>query len=121
MLVELLDLVIVTEPVRAMAEQALLRHLMDELQCHWSRVPVVVPESNLTAQVFFRDGQYKAVRVLNAYFDDEDGYFMTDEFAFPRDEGGSTAKKLQMGPSLKSEDTGRSTSDPWHKGCNRLP
>lgn len=77
--VEMLDLVVEPDPAWAEVEQALLRRLMEELQLSWGRVPVVVPERNLEAQVFLRDARYKAIRVLHAYYGDEDGYLMTDE------------------------------------------
>jgi hypothetical protein len=76
--VELLDLMVEHEVGGAVLEQALLRCLLEDVQRFWSRVPVVVPESNLAAQVLLRNARYKAVRVLHAYFGDEDGYLMTE-------------------------------------------
>lgn len=79
--VELLDLAVKPEPTCEAVEQALLTRLLEELRGSWGRVPVVLPESNLPAQLFLRHARYKATRVLHAYFGDEDGYLMIDEIA----------------------------------------
>ena len=47
--VELLDVVVGREPADAVVEHVLLRRLLEEVRCSWSRVPVVVPERELTA------------------------------------------------------------------------
>jgi len=73
----LLDLVVGSDPVLAVVEQVLLRRLLEDLERSWGRVPVVVPERNLAAQVFLRNARYRAVRVLRGHFGDEDGYLMT--------------------------------------------
>ena len=83
LLVELLDVLVESETDCATAAHALLGSLVEELQRFWEYVPVVVPESDLTAQVFFRNARYKAVRVLRGYYGDEDGYLMTDEIGSP--------------------------------------
>lgn len=81
--VELLGLTVEFEPSRPRVERALLERLLKELESLWSRAPVMVPESSLSAQLTLRKARYKAVRVLHGYFGDEDGYLMTDEFTVP--------------------------------------
>ena len=76
--VELLDLLVQPDPTWPGLEHALLKRLTEEIQRSWGHVPVVVPESNLTAQLFLRDAGYRAVRVFHSYFGDEDGYLMID-------------------------------------------
>lgn len=85
--IELLNLAV--EPTDEAVEQALLRRLLEELQGSWNRVPVVLPESNLAAQLFLRSFRYKAIRVLHAYFGDEDGYLMIDNIASRPERGRS--------------------------------
>jgi len=81
--VELLRYEVNGGPAGEAVERALLRRLLGELQSDWSRVPVVVPERCLAAQVALRGARYRAVRVLHAYFGDEDGYLLADEYTVP--------------------------------------
>ena len=73
--VELLK-VVVLGPSRPTVESALLGSLVEEMRQSWGRVPLVVRESNLAAQLFLRDAHYAAVRVLRDYYGHEDGYVM---------------------------------------------
>ena len=65
-----------SEPFPETVEHTLLLHLLEELRRSWPHSPVVVPESHLRVQLFLRDAQYRAVRVLRGYYENEDGYLM---------------------------------------------
>jgi len=56
--------------------RALLAKLNQALQHPRDRIQTTVPESNLRAQLLLRSAGYKAIRVLRAFFDTEDGYLM---------------------------------------------
>jgi ribosomal protein S18 acetylase RimI-like enzyme len=57
-------------------ERTLLEHLHLELRRAPAGVRIVVPETNLTAQLYLRDAWYRATRVLPGYCGSEDGYLM---------------------------------------------
>ena len=73
--IELLDMV-VSGLSGSRVKRALLGRLVKEAQRSWSSAPIVVPESNLAAQLFLRGAHYRAVCVLRGHFGDEDGYVM---------------------------------------------
>ena len=75
--VELLDVTVGPSPYWEAVERTLLDHWVEELQCSCGRASVVLPESNLAVQLFLRNAGYRAVRVLQGYYGDEDGYLMT--------------------------------------------
>lgn len=74
--IELVELTTTSGQLGEEAERALLLKFLEELRRSWSHHPVVVPESELNAQLLLRDAGYKAVRVLRGYYEREDGYLM---------------------------------------------
>jgi len=62
--------------------------LVSKLSSHRrTRISLEIRESNLAAQVFFRNQEFKAVRVLRSFYEDsgEDAYLM--QFKLPTDTG----------------------------------
>jgi ribosomal protein S18 acetylase RimI-like enzyme len=74
--VQLLDVVVLPGWPRAEIEQGLLEQLDRDLRRAKGDLLLVVPETNLTAQLFLRQAGYRATRVLRAYYGSEDGYLM---------------------------------------------
>jgi len=78
--IELLEVIVAIPRPRADAvEQLLLGQLLQGLQCTWSGVPVVVPETNLPAQLLLREAGYRAIRIERDYYGGEDGYLMASD------------------------------------------
>jgi ribosomal protein S18 acetylase RimI-like enzyme len=74
--VQLLDLCVAAEWPRETVERALLGQFDEELRGRGDRIHLIVPESNLSAQLFLRDREYRAVQVLRGCYGTEDGYLM---------------------------------------------
>lgn len=72
---ELKHLVVASAWRRRGIASRLLRRFDDRLR-PGDRVRAVVPESNLTAQLFLRAAGFRALRVLRGRFGDEDGYLL---------------------------------------------
>jgi ribosomal protein S18 acetylase RimI-like enzyme len=71
-----LEVVVAGEWPREEVERALLTELDQELREQAICVQVVVPETDLPAQLFLRDAGYRAIEVLHGYYGGEDGYRM---------------------------------------------
>jgi hypothetical protein len=83
---------------KSTTEQALLERLDRDLHRLGSPVRVIVPETKLTAQLFFRGARYRAVRVLHEYFGTEDGYLMEGQQGASGAEGLAGGKAGQETP-----------------------
>jgi ribosomal protein S18 acetylase RimI-like enzyme len=71
-----LEVVVDADWPREEVERALLADLDGELRGQAPCVQVVVPETDLQAQLFLRDAGYRATEVLRGYYGAEDGYRM---------------------------------------------
>jgi ribosomal protein S18 acetylase RimI-like enzyme len=71
-----LEVVVDVEWPQEEVERALLTELDQELRKQAACIQVVVPETDLQAQLFLRDGGYRATEVLHGYYGGEDGYRM---------------------------------------------
>jgi ribosomal protein S18 acetylase RimI-like enzyme len=74
--VHCLEVVVGADWPREEVERALLTDLDQELRAQAACVQVVVPETDLQAQLFLRDAGYRATEVLRRYYGGEDGYRM---------------------------------------------
>jgi ribosomal protein S18 acetylase RimI-like enzyme len=72
----LLHMVVHPEWRRKGVGLALIGRLGKKLRHEDDRIHATVPESNLQAQLLLRAAGFKAVRVLRAYYGEEDGYLM---------------------------------------------
>src|SRR5262249_26090176 len=59
-----------------LVEGVLLERLAAELQGVWNGARLVLPETYLGTQLFFRAAGYRALCVWRGYYEDEDGYLM---------------------------------------------
>jgi hypothetical protein len=74
-------------------EQALLGRLEQELDGRENRICIVVPESDLTAQLFLHQLEYRATQVLRGCYGGEDGYLMVSD-----DQDAKTAQEKEHVP-----------------------
>ena len=74
--VKLIDLCVAAEWPRPVVERALMGQLEAELRQLRDYLQIVVPESNLPAQLFLHELDYRATEVLRGYYGSEDGYRM---------------------------------------------
>src|SRR5262249_51127666 len=72
----LIGLCVAAEWPRPAVERALLGQLEQELRRLGDRIQVVVPESNLSAQLLLHGVGYRATQVLRGRYGSEDGYLM---------------------------------------------
>jgi ribosomal protein S18 acetylase RimI-like enzyme len=72
--VDLLHIAVAPEWQRHGIGRALLEELHQQFPEPGDTLQAKVPETNLPAQLFLRDAEYEAVRVLPGYHDGEDGY-----------------------------------------------
>lgn len=73
---ELLNLAVLPDVRRQGVARALIGHLIERLPAqHCERMHLVIRETNLAAQLFFRAAGFRAVGLLRDYYDDvaEDG------------------------------------------------
>jgi ribosomal protein S18 acetylase RimI-like enzyme len=74
--VDLLRIAVLPEWQHRGIGRALLEQLRQEFRPLRASLQALVPESNLSVQLFLRNAGYKAVRILPLHFGSEDGYLM---------------------------------------------
>jgi ribosomal protein S18 acetylase RimI-like enzyme len=74
--VKLIDLCVAAEWPPPTVERVLLEQLERELRDKGDHIRIVVPESNLPAQLFLHQAGYQATQVLWGYYGCEDGYLL---------------------------------------------
>jgi ribosomal protein S18 acetylase RimI-like enzyme len=74
--IDLLDLAVAPEWPAADVEPVLLARLDQEVRRRGRAVELIVPETNLPAQLFLRETGYRAIEVLRGHYGREDGYLM---------------------------------------------
>lgn len=84
----ILNFAVLSEFRRRGVGQSMVRKLVGKLsQQRRNRIMLEIRETNLAAQLFFRDGGFRAISVLRDFYDDttEDAYLMQYRFS-PADE-----------------------------------
>jgi ribosomal protein S18 acetylase RimI-like enzyme len=76
LLIDLLNIAVAPELHRQGIGRTMLHKLDQKIEREGGRVRAVVPETNLAAQLFLRQGGYRALRVFRRCFEDEDAYLM---------------------------------------------